>query len=111
MDKELEIGGKEIHYRLIGRGRPVMLVHGFGEMGTVWDHQIDYLKDKYQLIVPDLPGSGRSGLIDDMTVEGMAEVLRAIFEHEGLDKVATEVTPVLIGHSMGGYITLAFVEK
>lgn len=81
-----------------------MLVHGFGEDGNVWNNQIDHLKDKFHLIVPDLPGSGRSEMINDMTMEGMAEVLHSIIHEEGIDQCS------VIGHSMGGYIMLALVE-
>jgi len=96
---------KKIFYRSIGAGDPVMLVHGFGEDGNVWDKQVEYLKSKYHLIVPDLPGSGRSEMIDDMTMEGMAEVLHTIIHEENIDKCT------VIGHSMGGYITLALAES
>lgn len=110
MNKEINIAGKKIFYRVIGNGKPVMLVHGFGETGDVWKNQVEYLKDKFQLIIPDLPGSGKSELIDDMSMEGMAEVLKNIILNE------SSPTPPLggwgvIGHSMGGYITLAFAEK
>lgn len=81
-----------------------MLVHGFGEDGNVWNIQIEHLKDKFQLMIPDLPGSGRSAMINDMSVEGMAEVLHSIIHQENIDKCA------VIGHSMGGYVTLALVE-
>ena len=57
------------------------------------------------LIVPDLPGAGKSDMIDDMSMEGMAEMLKAIIDKEKISSF------VLIGHSMGGYITLAFAEK
>ena len=82
-----------------------MLVHGFGEDGEVWNKQIEFLKKKYHLIVPDLPGSGRSEMINDMSMEGMAEVLHTIIHEENIDKCT------VIGHSMGGYITLALVES
>lgn len=82
-----------------------MLVHGFGEDGTIWDKQVDALKDNYQFIVPDLPGSGKSEMIDDMSMEGMAEVLKTIINTE------TSAAIPVIGHSMGGYTTLALVEK
>jgi pimeloyl-ACP methyl ester carboxylesterase len=82
-----------------------MLVHGFGEDGEVWRNQRASLEKKFQLIIPDLPGSGQSEMIDDMSMEGMAEVLHAIIHEENIDSC-----PV-IGHSMGGYITLALVEK
>jgi pimeloyl-ACP methyl ester carboxylesterase len=104
MEKEILYENKTIFYRNVGNGKPVMLVHGFGEDGNVWNIQIEYLKDKFHLIIPDLPGSGKSEMISDMSMEGMAEVLHSIIHEENIDKCA------VIGHSMGGYITLALVE-
>lgn len=105
MNKEIEIAGKKITYHLYGNGKPVMLVHGFGETGDVWKSQAAFLKDSFQVIVPDLPGSGQSEMIDDMSMEGMAEILKLILDKE-------TITPLsMIGHSMGGYITLAFAKK
>ncbi len=82
-----------------------MFVHGFGEDGTVWQNQIDYIKNKYLLIIPDLPGCGGSETIDDMSMEELAEVLHTIIHEEDIDSCT------MIGHSMGGYVTLAFAEK
>ena len=114
MNKQIEINGKKIVYRVHGSGKPVMLVHGFGETGDVWKNQIPYLEDGFQLVIPDLPGSGGSDLIDDMSMEGMAEVLRDILDLEYGDALRPKgsgVPPTMIGHSMGGYITLAFVSR
>jgi len=120
MNKEIKIAGKRIFYRLYGNGKPVMLVHGFGETGDAWKEQVgpsqtsskeglsislNQLTDKFKFIIPDLPGSGKSEMIDDMSMEGMAEVMKNILDHESSPGC------VLIGHSMGGYITLAFAEK
>src|SRR5437667_131939 len=55
--------------------------------------------------IPELPGSGRSDMIDDMSIEGMDEAIHAIIDLEKKEKC------IIIGHSMGGYITLAFAEK
>src|SRR4030095_1767372 len=145
MEKTILYQNKKIFYRSIGSGDPVMLVHGFGEDGNVWDKQVEHLKTNYHLIVPDLPGSGKSEMIDDMSMEGMAEVLHTIIHEEmppqtppkeglaatqsqhdenSLQKInskssaASKVPPsggfrgagcTVIGHSMGGYITLALV--
>ena len=73
MNKEIIIAGKKIFYAVYSNGKPVMLIHGFGETGEVWENQIEFLKDHFKLIVPDLPGSGQSEMIDDMSMEGMAE--------------------------------------
>lgn len=113
MDKQIEIAGKKIFYRAYGTGRPVILVHGFGETGDVWKNQSAFLQDKFKVIVPDLPGSGQSAIIDDMSMEGMAEVIKEILQKENVWPNARQNAekPVVIGHSMGGYITLAFAEK
>ena len=95
----------KIYYRTIGAGKPVVLIHGFAEDGDVWKNQIEFLKDHFYLIIPDLPGTGRSALINDMSIEGIAEVIKAILLNEQTE------TCSMVGHSMGGYITLAFAEK
>ena len=82
-----------------------MLVHGFAEDHEVWSHQIGYLKQNFQLILPDLPGSGKSELVNNVSMESMAEVLKAILDQESVQETC------MIGHSMGGYTTLAFAEK
>lgn len=104
-ERFLNYNGSAIHYRLFGSSHPVVLLHGFGEDGTVWNQQVEFLKSKFQVIVPDLPGSGKSETIKDMNMEGFADVIYEILNHENIP-ICT-----LIGHSMGGYITLAFVEN
>jgi pimeloyl-ACP methyl ester carboxylesterase len=104
MNKRILYQNKTIFYRITGSGDPVILLHGFGEDGEIWNNQVAFLSNKFQLIVPDLPGSGQSEMIDDMSMEGMAEVIHSIIHEENIDKC-----PV-IGHSMGGYIVLALVE-
>lgn len=105
MEKIISSQHKEIFYRVIGTGKPVLLVHGFGEDGEIWHNQVKFLQEKFKLIIPDLPGSGRSAIIDDMSMEGMAEVILSIMKAEHC------ISCPVIGHSMGGYITLALAEK
>lgn len=114
----------DIFYRTVGAGKPVVLIHGFAEDGGIWKNQIEFLKDHFYLIIPDLPGSGKSELINDMSIEGMAEVIKELlnFELQKFPLILSEVEgqraegvweggACLLGHSMGGYITLAFAEK
>lgn len=105
MNKEIIINGSKIYYQVSGHGKPVVLLHGFGEDSTVWKQQVDYLKDFFKLIIPDLPGSGKSEMTDDMSMEGMAGIIKEILFAEMI------LICTMIGHSMGGYITLAFAEK
>jgi len=112
--KQLSVNGRTLSYRSTGEGRPpVVLVHGFGEDSRVWDPLVPFLSS-YHLIIPDLPGSGASDASEDMSMEGMAEDLQKLVVHETATlffKPGEPGSVVMIGHSMGGYITLAFAEK
>jgi pimeloyl-ACP methyl ester carboxylesterase len=104
-EKILETEEHKIFYRVMGSGKPVMLIHGFGEDGTIWDSLFPFLQN-YQCIVPDLPGSGKSQMRKgSWSIESFAETIRSILTHEEIKSI------ILIGHSMGGYISLAFAEK
>lgn len=96
-----------VHYHIRGRGdQAILLVHGFGEDGSIWNKQVEYLSGKYKIVIPDLPGSGNSP--DNQTlqsIEDFADALFAVSADAGLSEF------VMLGHSMGGYITLAFAEK
>jgi pimeloyl-ACP methyl ester carboxylesterase len=84
---------------------PVILIHGFAEDGSIWDNQVAYLKNTHQLIIPDLPGSGRSSpLPGDTNMEALAGAVKAVLEAENVKD------GIIVGHSMGGYVTLAFAE-
>ena len=106
MNKSIPYNNSTIYYRVEGNGAPVILVHGFGEDGEIWNDLADRLRNKFKLIIPDLPGSGKSPLIDTKwSMEFFAECLMAILQNESISST------IMIGHSMGGYITLAFAEK
>jgi pimeloyl-ACP methyl ester carboxylesterase len=104
MQRTLMVNDHAIRYQVIGEGSAVMLVHGFGEDHSVWENQVPVLQRHFRVILPDLPGSGESALTDDVSMEGMAKVLKAI-----LDELAIE-SCIMVGHSMGGYVTLAFAD-
>src|ERR1700730_7343802 len=105
MQKELKFQNKKVGYSIEGKGKPVMLVHGFAEDHRIWNKQVDHLKKNFRLILPDLPGSGGSELLEDVSMENMAEALKAILRDAGVSACT------MIGHSMGGYVTLAYAEK
>jgi pimeloyl-ACP methyl ester carboxylesterase len=114
MQKSISYFQKTISYRVIGKGIPVLLLHGFGEDSHIWDKQIDHLQNHCLLIVPDLAGTGMSEMIRPADLNKTAEqpismndyavLMAAILKAENIE------TCIMIGHSMGGYITLAFEE-
>ena len=113
--KTLTYQSSKFFYRIAGAGKPLILIHGFAEDGDIWSNQINALQQYFQLIIPDLPGSGKSELIADMSIEGMAEVIKELITHElkflRQTAEAEEAFVPIAGHSMGGYIALALAEK
>jgi pimeloyl-ACP methyl ester carboxylesterase len=107
-EKTTSHNNKPIHYRVIGGGQPVVLLHGFGETSRIWKNQEDAFPG-YKLIIPDLPGTGASEMQDNMSMEGMADAVRAVVKNELNADHKKRI--ILVGHSMGGYITLAYVDK
>ena len=106
MDKTLTVDGASLYYRDLGSGAPVLLIHGFAEEGGVWNEVADRLSPMCRLLIPDLPGSGRSELpISTISMETLAATMKQLLDSEGIHRC------VFIGHSMGGYISLAFAEQ
>ena len=104
-EKEFDYKGRKLVYRVKGEGPVLVLLHGFGEDGSIWKNQYDTFLN-HQLVIPDLPGSGKSEMIDDMSMEGLADAVKEL-----VNSLPAHSRIILIGHSMGGYITLAFAEK
>ena len=102
MDKTIGTNGKTLFYRDTGSGEPVVLLHGFAEDGAIWTEVARHLTCR--LLIPDLPGSGRSTLTPALSTEAMAMAIKELLDREGIERC------ILIGHSMGGYIALAFAE-
>ena len=106
IEKTITTNGQQWHYRKAGKGTPVVLVHGFAEDSQGWALQQEFLQQYFTVIVPDLPGSGHSTSDTfDWSMELFADGIHQILEEEQIPAA------ILIGHSMGGYISLAFAEK
>ena len=112
----LNYNNKRIHYKVYGKGRPVVLLHGLPADSNLWNDLATFLQDDLLVITPDIPGSGQSEMLEgeNVSIEDYADVIKVILDNE-LSKVSPTggdlEGAVLIGHSMGGYITLAFAEK
>ena len=101
--------GSKIFYEITGNKKAVViLLHGFAETGSVWIYQTKYLQEHFTVIVPDLPGCGKSDELNiepsKTTIEDYADSIFAIIKNENIKHC------IILGHSMGGYITLAIAE-
>ena len=95
-----------LFYRSVGTGNPLVLLHGFLESSSIWNPFIEELSQKRQVITIDLPGHGKSGNVDEThSMELMADAVYEILTNLNIKKVT------FIGHSMGGYVSLAFCKK
>lgn len=95
----------KINYHVLGKGNTILLLHGFLESLSIWNNLIVQLSNRYRVIAVDLLGHGKSECYGYVhTMEDQADMLFALLQHLRLRKVS------LIGHSMGGYIALAFAE-
>lgn len=107
---ETVVNGHKIGYYDEGKGPVVVLLHGFGEDATVWAAQIKLLQQNYRVIAPHFPGTAQSELTENLSMETMAQAVQQLLARPALDVFPKEKI-ILIGHSMGGYVTLAFAEK
>jgi pimeloyl-ACP methyl ester carboxylesterase len=91
----------EIYYRKSGKGPAVVLLHGFPMNHQVWNDFAVELSHNYTVYTPDLPGLGRSPILPgQFTLQDVARTMNVWLEEHGI------ASPVLIGHSMGGYVAL-----
>ena len=93
-----------IHYQDLGEGPELVLLHGYCEHSSVWDPIIEDLSSDFRLLIPDLPGFGKSAPLQNFNLNDVSIALKS-----WLDSVQV-AEPVMIGHSLGGYVTLAFEE-
>ncbi|ABQ03728.1 alpha/beta fold hydrolase [Flavobacterium johnsoniae] len=94
-----------ISYSDSGTGNAIVLLHGFLENKKMWKDYVAFFSEKYRVITIDLLGHGESdplGYVHEM--EDNANVINEILEHLKIEKA------IILGHSMGGYVGLAFAE-
>ena len=95
-----------LHFFEKGQGHPLLFLHGFCESGEMWHYFADSLSTQYRVICPDLPGFGNSPLTHPIhSLEEVAEQL------EGWMQAVQIQNPIVLGHSLGGYLALALLER
>lgn len=105
MIKEILYQGAKIRYKDQGEGIPIVLLHGYLLSLDIFNEFAGELAVKYRVVSIDLPGHGKSDVIADIhDMHLMAESVDAVLKSIEIDKF------ILVGHSMGGYITLAYLN-
>ena len=102
------VEGRTVHYRDEGREntRTLVLLHGFLQNLDVWSSYVLSYMNRFRVITIDLPGHGLTETFCDVhTMDFMAKIVKSVLNEAGVDQC------VMIGHSMGGYVALAFAEK
>lgn len=106
MTKQIDFDGIVARYDVRGSGIPIVLVHGYCSDRKIWDELALELEKDFLVIIPDLMGYGETPLSNsELSMELYANLIKQILKLEQIEKC------YYVGHSMGGYIGLEFLEK
>lgn len=95
-----------LSYERNGTGTPLVLIHGFPLDLSIWDNVAPLLENDFDVIVPDLRGFGESSTVDEpYAMLDFANDIASLLDFLGVEKAA------FAGHSMGGYVALAFAKE
>ena len=95
-----------LFFREEGSGPPLILIHGFCETHEIWSEFVKPLTSKFSVLTPDLPGFGKSDILPGFfTIDQVADEVAHWITEVGIPPAA------VIGHSLGGYITLSVAER
>jgi pimeloyl-ACP methyl ester carboxylesterase len=103
----VEIDGMQVHYRVEGKGMPIVLIHGTGASLHTWDDWTIKLKENYQVIRMDLPAFGLTGpnKSGDYSIKKYTQFLEEFVTKMKLDSM------FLAGNSLGGNIAWNYTSK
>lgn len=100
-----EFKKSKVHYTDTGKGRVLVLLHGFLSSHEVWSEFVKRLSKKFRVIAIDLPGHGATPSIGYYhSMELLAQSVKAVLDKAGVRRY------IIAGHSMGGYVGLTFAE-
>lgn len=95
----------QVCYYINGSGKTIVLIHGFCEDSSMWNTFVNSNQTN-QIICIDLPGYGESTTTNEgLSIVWMSEMVEALLAHEQIDSC------VMMGHSLGGYVTIHLAEK
>lgn len=105
MDHTIEIKGKKVFYSDQGKGHAIVFIHGWLESHTTFENIVRVLSSKYRCISIDLPGFGASDPLDRVTLNKISNSVGGVLKKIGIEKY------YLVGHSLGGAVTLIHADK
>jgi 3-oxoadipate enol-lactonase len=102
---KVKVNDIELAYERRGNGSPLVLLHGYPLDHHLWDEAAPLLEESFDLILPDLRGFGDSTTVNaPYTMDDFASDVAGLLDHLGIQKAK------IVGHSMGGYVALAFAR-
>ncbi|WKZ69561.1 MAG: alpha/beta hydrolase [Melioribacteraceae bacterium] len=106
-EEKIEIvNGLKVNYRIAGNGLALLFLHGYTLSGKLWDPFIEKLSQNFTVIIPDLPGHGKSDEVKGKyTFEKFAEVMIGLLDQLDVSEVN------VVGHSGGGMTILNMVKQ
>ena len=104
--KTVTYNNKSINYSSQGSGPAIVFLHGFLESITIWENFMSNLSARFTVVAIDLPGHGQSAIWEkEHTMDFMAGIVNTVLEQLNISEC------LMAGHSMGGYVTLAFADR
>ncbi|MHA1703150.1 MAG: alpha/beta fold hydrolase, partial [Promethearchaeota archaeon] len=104
----IETNGITLHTIIIGKGEPLVLLHGFPDFWFAWKKLIPLVKDRFQLIIPDMRGynlSDRPEGVENYRMELLIEDIHGLINYFNFKSV------YLAGHDWGGVLSWCIAEK
>jgi 3-oxoadipate enol-lactonase len=103
--QKIKVNGFDLAFERRGHGLPLVLIHGYPLDHTIWNEVSHLLENDFDLILPDLRGFGQSSkVVFAYTVGDLASDIAGLLDHLKIEKA------FVAGHSMGGYVALAFAR-
>ncbi|MCF6179489.1 MAG: alpha/beta fold hydrolase, partial [Geopsychrobacter sp.] len=103
--KSLSMAHGRFRWRETGTGDPLVLLHGWSMSHAVFDELATLLEGDFRLLIPDLPGHGRSDPLEPCSFKAMAQLLKDWLAEIGCQKVT------LLGWSLGGQLALQLASE
>jgi len=103
VEKKTYINGLKINYKLLGSGQPILILHGWGSSSNSWEEVGEILSKEYKVLIPDLPGFGKSSVpFKTWSLKGYADFVLKFSKNLEISQFH------LLGHSFGGRVAIKF---